>query len=542
MTSRFLSFVALSGMLIAAGCSGGGAGSGSGLSSGVTPAAPSTGGSSTGSSTSTTANKGSFSISFQVPAADVTASTASSAHSRNADYVSPGSTGLQIILSKDGVTTPTFAVGTATAPLQLQPTPAGGITANTTAGAYGTNTTGTVGQTGTAQLSGNIAAGAAAAAVINVNTIPGSTTVTPVVGQSFTITNTDAPAAGVLSLTVKTVSGTPSTGLLMTATVVTDTPGTNAVGWTTGDIINFGSSSNLQSTYTYTFTPGGTGAGAQATGYYTATITFNNMTGSAAGTPYVAGVVLTDTANSNYVLSEGQTAPFNVGAFGPTTVQTLTLKPVVAGVYIPTPTALANGSLESTIFVTDEKGFVIPNQTANIGLSDNNASLTVAPSTAGGLTLSDYFNAAGYGTDPVTTTSITTAPVIAASAAEASLTVATGVASATAYGNLFGTFFTNYIQPTSPFTLLLNGATTQVATNANGVGNPVNITCASAGLQGLKITLTSTTPATVGGYTYTAGTNVPATGGVTLTSGTLGSQFPGAGSIDCNPSIVLPIQ
>ena len=134
VNSRFLTVAAIAGMLVATGCSGGGIKS---SSSGLTPTTPATGGS--GSST-TSANGASFSLSFLVPVAAGSANSSSS--SRSAQYVSPASTGLQILTSIDGVTTPTFAIGTQTTPLALQPAPLpNGVSGNLNTGAYGVNST-----------------------------------------------------------------------------------------------------------------------------------------------------------------------------------------------------------------------------------------------------------------------------------------------------------------------------------------------------------------------------------------------------------------
>ena len=360
MTSRFLTVAAIAGMLLAAGC-GGGAGT---STSGLTPTTPGGGASAPGGSNNS-ANGSSFAVSFQVPmtAAELASYSSASASSRQPAYISPASSGVQILLGiTAGSLSPcanSFAVGTQAAPIALSP--AGAANVNLTTGACGVNSTSSPFVAGTAQLSGNIpctGAGCitnlAVGATFNVNTIPGSATTTPVMGQTFTITNTDNPAAGVITATVNTVpSGSIGSGFLMQGKVVGVVAGTNSAGWTTGNVINFQAGSTTQSTYTYTFTPQvNTTAGSGATGYYNATFTFNNMTGAQT---YNIGVVLTDITVAGYPILSENLENGAVNATGPTVFPAMSLKPVVWGVWLTTPTAVGAAlvppanSFESTV-------------------------------------------------------------------------------------------------------------------------------------------------------------------------------------------------
>ena len=117
--------------------------------------------------------------------------------------------------------------------------------------------------------------------------------------------------------------------------------------------------------------------------------TFSNFAG---GTAETIGVVTTDILNNNYVLSEAQ-GLFPVPAGGQASVP-LVLAPVVANVFLPTPTRIptveggaAAGSLETTIFLTDELGYVIPHY-ANAVVPDNapgafGTFVTISPATSG---------------------------------------------------------------------------------------------------------------------------------------------------------------
>jgi len=127
MTSRILSFVALVGMLGAAGCSGGGAGT---AASGLTTKTPVGG-------TIVPAKGGStFSMSFLVPGTGVLGTTSTG---RKTAYISPGSSGIQMLFSS-GAAAASYAVGTAAQPFGLSLTP-GTYNVNGAGTTYGTNAT-----------------------------------------------------------------------------------------------------------------------------------------------------------------------------------------------------------------------------------------------------------------------------------------------------------------------------------------------------------------------------------------------------------------
>jgi hypothetical protein len=597
MTSRFLSFVAALGLLAAAGCSGGGAGSAlGGLSSGggVTPSAPtSAGGSGSTASHASTPSNASFTTSFQIP---VAGNLSTQSQGRSPLYVSPGSTGLQVVLSANG-------------------------TASTGAGA-----------SGSAQLSGpltlTVGSNYVATNSISVSLIPGSSSVTPVVGQLFTVnflpTNgsylavppnpapgsqsgtfiVDSLAANNTVLTAHQVSATGSALTLATAnygTAGAPPAGTGTANVTetypAGSILTFQGSSSASfvvgtatqpaaiipgtsgtvsipasvygagpnASYTYSFSSPNGGLG-NASGYITGTLTFNGMLAS---TNFVVGIVLTDTSNSNnYILSEGQSTVFTTAASGQTAVN-LTLNPVVANVYIPPPVNLtaatagvfAANSFETTVFATDERGWVIPSITYANGnalpfpsggtanVTDNAAEFVITPAVAGSLT----FNVAAYNQLPVA--SLQTAPT-AGAVTNGLATLNIGLANGAfapqnaSYANPLGTFITNPKVPTGPFTLPLNTPGTPpvpTATNANGVGNPLNIACAvSTANVGLKVQLVSTTPAAgaapagpaqlpVAGVVYNPGVNYPAAGATTIPAGS------NIATVNCTPSFGITV-
>ena len=253
---------------------------------------------------------------------------------------------------------------------------------------------------------------------------------------------------------------------------------------------------------------------------------------------------MTDIATAgNPILSENQTAPLAVAASGPTNFPTLTLQPVVAGVYIPAALAVAAGGaagapvgFESTIFATDERGFVIPTQGAL--LADNTPVITIAPITAAQLTLGSYTGNGGY--LPLAGVTTATLPTVVGSysAAAGNSLIISNLVAAPNYGKVFGTFFTNVVNPT-------NGQSLNVTFGAgpSSVGNPLSIACGATVVQsaGLNVTLSSVTPTTVTGYTYTPGTNLPATAATALATGP-SSSFPNAANgVNCLPSIGLPI-
>lgn len=537
MKSRFLSFVALAGMLVAAGCSGGGsAGSTSSLTPGVTPGA---GGTSTGSSS---AANGGIALSFQIPIPSENLGTTSTG--RHQLYISPASTGLQILTSLAGAGT--FAVGTQGTPLQLQ---ASGQTGTVNAGAYGASgAAGCVAGTAlTAQLSNGFVDNTASPTTYPVNTIPGSASGTPVVGQCFTVTNSTNQLSAILK--IQSFTGTAASGLFMTVVDVSPVAGSGNT-FATGNQINILANATSGSTYSYTFTPQTAATG--TLGYYNATVTLSGMN---TGVNYVVGVVLTDTANSNYVLSEGQSAATLVTAGGPTNIP-ITLRAVVAGAYLPagtlmttagTATGAPASSYSTTLFATDERGYVIPTTTGTAPVTPDDApAYVITPNTAGQLTFGIYDLGGGYTQLANTTTSLTSPPILPAASynnggtpdgsinaagTQVTISAAAGVAP---YNNPLGKLFVNYNVPTAPFTLPLVSGTT---TNANGAGSPLNIVCAAAGSANVvKITLGTTGTGTIGGYTYSAA-NYPAAGPTTLATGTSSN----IATVNCTPSIVLPI-
>jgi hypothetical protein len=529
MTSRLLSFVALSGMLVAAGCSGGGSGSTSSLTPTTTTTAPTTGGSTSGGSGSSSSTQGvGFSLSFNIPGG--TGSLGTTSTGRQTEYISPATTGMQVLLSANGAGG-TFAVGTQSSPLVLNG--AGAVNIPVTSGAYGTNApTPAIQYTpGTAQLANAVTDNVnSTTTTFTVNTLPGSATIIPVANQPYTITS----GGNIYNILVVSVTGTLASGLFITSKTPTATNTGNV--FPVGSTITFASQSAAiaGSTFSYTVTPV-TGNGSNANGYYAVTLTFNNMKPA---TNYVAGVVLVDASQPSFpILSEGLTGVITTAAFGTTAAvtPTLSLKPVVFGAYIPTPAIVTAvqaaasgapaGSYESTIFATDARGFVIPSQGA---LAIDNAATLAISSTA--LTLSIF---PGFAQQPNTTLVNTTPP--------ATNTYGGGVAVGAqpiviATANVLGTYFINQITPTNAQPLTVNLAN-GVTTNAVGVGTPLNMACSAASPNaGPTVVLNSTTPATVPGYTYTPGTNVPASGNTTLVSG--GAAIP---IINCNPSFSIPI-
>src|ERR1700694_3530329 len=182
MKSRILSLAAIAGMLVATGCSGGGAGT---ASSGLTPTTKTP----VGGTTTASSNGANFSFSFLVPAQTL---LGTKSVGRKTAYVSPGSSGIQVLLS-DGIINGTFAVGTQAQPFRISLTPSN---QNATAGAYGTSQTtpASTFPTGTAQLanaytSALVAPANTPANSVTINTLPGSATIIPAAGQPFTITS-----------------------------------------------------------------------------------------------------------------------------------------------------------------------------------------------------------------------------------------------------------------------------------------------------------------------------------------------------------------
>jgi hypothetical protein len=113
------------------------------------------------------------------------------------------------------------------------------------------------------------------------------------------------------------------------------------------------------------------------------------------------------------------------------------------------------------------------------------------------------------------------------------------------YTNPLGGFITNPSVPGSPFTLPLNtplvgGVATPTLTNANGVGSPLNISCAvSTANVALRVQLISTAPAAmaaapdqlpVAGVNINPGVNYPANGTTTIPAGS------NISTVNCTPS------
>lgn len=448
MNSRFLTVAAIAGMLLAAGCGGGGSKSSSAL-----PATPTTG--TTGTSAKSAPGTGSLTASFLVPAS-VFANTASSATSRSAQYISPGTTGISLLLG-NGVTF---------------------FPANGAAGSAQTNT--------------GIGAGTLPTAA-TISLVPGTATVTPIPGQTLTITNNGSTST-VFSITSVSANNTVLTGNFATGQGSGATPNTFSmctannvpagIGCTgagletalpSGSQVNFIAGSGTACNAANVNVTVGTGfpaattpqcgqqfiLGTQAagaaitgpsgtslvcpttvygcaggtttvtysykasttTGYYLLTIALSGITAAngAASSAYTLGVVLTDLSNNNFVLSEGQVGPVaTVASQGPSTNPgTVTLLPVVNGVYMPQASQINAGaaataaglgalnppnSFETALFATDEKGFVIPNQAVN---SDNQASVTISSAATNGLLIGTF---AAPGTAPLTNTSVATLP------------------------------------------------------------------------------------------------------------------------------------
>ena len=561
MKSRILSLAAIAGMLLATGCSGGGAGV-TGVSN--APVAPPTGG---------TPAKGTSSItaSFDIPFTSAQAAALSAG--RNAKYLSPGTSGITVLLGDGSV-----AIGSA-------------------------------GLTGTAQLTGSVSYTGVNNQTATVTFLSASNSTPPVQGQTLTITRVQPNAAG-NPVVVGDVTGTflitappQANGTILTGQFTNSTPSVLGPGgvaatagapwtFTAGDLVTFtptGASATGQqpiignlttaapltptpvknasvpstifgatanSTYSYSFAP------STQLGYFTFSLSINALT---AGKNYVVGVVTSDVGNpvgsKNFALSEAQDVVATPAAGGQS-IAAFTLAPIVNGVYVPAPALvfpLTNGSLaaaqplalnagfggtyETTVFATDEAGFVIPSTSGAV--ADNGPAaaaspfITVKSTTAAQATFKFYSvpqNATGALTTPPTAA---TGGVIALTQAGLGTkfvigTVGAGVDST----SQFGTYFTGVVAGTPPSIL---GASTNTA------GNPVNILCgvATSGV-GLTATITSIVPTalavaasgggagngvpgTVGpavGYTFTPGTNYPA------------NSIPVAlPSIDCTPGI-----
>jgi len=559
MKSRILSLAAIAGMLVATGCSGGG--------SGTSPIVPKPAGPpTTGTTTTATVGRNAMSFSFLMPAKALLGTTSTGRH---VDYISPGSSGIQVLFSGTaGGSVATFAIGTPTTPLGINPNGAQGVALNT--GTFGFNATqNTPGQTflgGFAQNANQFTDTVAVtnpATTLTVSTLPNSSSITPAIGQPFTVTSGAATA----NLTVVSFTGNATNGLTITARETNPASAGGGGLFPVGSSITYGTSTPAVvvagSSYTYTVVPQ-TGSTA---GFYLVTFTFNNLTASTGGNNTQIGVVLTDISNTQTnppILSENQTAAAGVAipAFGNVAVPLLTLNPVVAGVYMPATPILVTaglvtaGQFETTVFETDARGFVIQNQT---GVADGENQPTISI-TATGLTMAT-FNAAGVNYTSLGATSISnTAPPTGGTRSVATpITINfAGAITTSNYVNPFGTLYTNVQTPltSQPYTATVLGAATNTA---GGAGNPLNLACTVANPSaGLTVTLQSKLNPTVAltapvfGYTYILGTNYPNTTVTTLSNAVStsttptgrSSLFPQVGTnsgINCNPSITLPI-
>lgn len=516
MKSRFLSLAAVAALLAATGCSGGGAGL---ASTGLSPSIPKVGTPATGTA--------SVSASFQIPMSAAQAAALSSG--RSAKYLSPGTNGISILLGD------------------------------------GSSVSGSAGLSGTAQLTGATNETGAAAQSANVSFLSASNSTTPVVGQTlqlthlnsagntpsgtnsavFTITailsptivqGTFAASAGATGnapgggqpagynflagdLITFTATGPSTTGQKFivgnqnTAAPLTPTPVVNAPIPST----IFGATAS--SSISYSFTPTlPTGLSGNFTyGYYTFNVTISNIT---AGKTYTLGVVTNDTAHNNFVLSEAQKA-ISTPAAGGQSVAAFTLAPVVAGVFVAppglvlprqagngaNPPAAVIGTYETTVFATDELGYVIP----SIGASNpDNAPaaapmITIAPTTSPtALSFNKYPGQPSFIT--ATTLSYTFAPpntiAIAASAVPNVFTLGLGGSD---FGNIAGAFFADII------TSAPNSVTQAANTVGQFAGTGLNLVC---GLNNAAVAWTATIQsaapaASVVGYKLTPGTNYP---------------------------------
>ena len=512
MKSRILSLAAIAGMLAATGCSGGGAGT---AASGLTPVPPPT----TGGTTTTRSASG-INATFLVPVPGRSASSAG----RDAQYLSPGTNGITVLLGNGAVYVP-----------------------------------GNTGTSATASLAQTLPAASNGSQALNYTTPSNNTA--PVVGQTLTIKDSaganTSPACTITAVNLFNPGGVSTvTCTFGAATPVQYVPGnqitfvptaTNAgqqflIGTQAQSLALAQSASNVPfpatytgaagAKYSYSFVP------SIVAGYYVFSL---NITGLVAGGTYVLGVVTNDFA-TNKVLSEGSTVATVLPALGGSNTVAATLLPVVFGLSAP-PAALvyppsngsggpspaaALGTYETTLFATDFLGYVIP---GNAGLPDNAASAVIAQSNAaaaGNLTFRTYATPGNQVALP-----LTAPPTGAATGITVAAATATFAANA-----IIGGYFNDIQSSTNTGTPILNlGPNATIGTpttyaSQNIAGNPLNIICgvATAGVA-YKATITSAVPAvaTVVGYAVTAGGNYPPTT-TTVTLGTLDCT-PGLGAV-----------
>jgi len=571
MTSRILSLAAVIGLLGAAGCSGGGTGATS--TNGILPKTP----------VLTTGKSGNSSVqaTFLIPESALQRSTSSAG--RSAQYLSPGTGGLDILLGNgQPFTVGAGAAGNAQSSAAATdnatyPYPPGGTGVATTVsiltGSYQGGVTPIIGQT-LRLVDQNTTAGTTyVSATFTVSSVAANNTI---LGGSFSSTGATATTNGGYSVgtpaynssaNLNTPTGAPNiapagstaapvgrgfpSGSLAFFTQTSSnsagqqflvgtqaqpgalTPAALAPNIVSGTIPAGLSGTGATGTYTYQFAPSG------FPGYYVFTFT---ASGLAAGTAYTLGVVTLD-YTKNFVLSEAQQV-ISTPALGGQAVAAFTLKPVVNGVYAPAPTivqppvnfaltapALAlnaglGGTYETTIFATDEMGFSIP--TIGTSLAANapaaGTMITIAPVAAAAVIYKVYTapaNAAGP--------SLTQAPTAATGGAIAA-TLAPGILkigpTASDYVSIFGTFF-NATSSTANAGPILGAA-------GSPIGNPVNMLCqvATTGVT-QKATIASTAipnnavgGTDVVGFVFTPGTNTPAASTVVALP-----------TIDCTPGI-----
>jgi len=556
VTSRFLTVAAIAGMLLAAGC-GGGAGTSTGSLGSLTPATPSTG---TGTTSHAT---GTVSAQFLIPSAAIGSSSSASASSRSPQYISPGTTGIQLLLGNGtvaggagatgnaqlfqnfgGAGGSTYAVGAGASTVQLVPgsfnaTPAvnqaitflniGSIVQNATAAGYCNGAVGAVAgnngslfaaANGTYQICTGLNTGAQVTFTVTSVNANGSVlngTVAPALNLNgfnvITSANTLVQFAGPNGVGQTPVLGTLSTPLAITANGASVPIPSSVYG------------ANPGSTATLTFATSVQG------GYTVANITLSNLTAQA---NYAIGVVLTDTANNNFVLSEGQVAGITVAASGPT-VANLTLLPVVNSFVMPAANIVNNqvsdsyaglgivgtNTYETTLFAADERGFIIPQQLAGtlatVNTTPDNLPAAAMLSIAGtNLLFASWTDAVGGATTAgapavnafgLTNTPLTEPPGVGPAPTVAAVNPIT-VGGTGAVGNALG----NYFKIGLPTALGLAGVNiTASATAFVAAGNPLNIQCNTATVNTtITGTMTSRNNNTVTGYTYTPGTNFPA--------------------------------
>ncbi len=512
-----LSLTAVAALLAATGCSGGGAGT---ASSGLAPGVPVAHIAANGTA--------SISVSFQIPVSSSQAAALSAG--RSAKYLSPGTNGISILLGD------------------------------------GSTVTGSAGLSGTAQLTGSVNETGAAAQSANVSFLSASNSTTPVVGQTlqlthlnsagntpsgtnsaiFTITailsptivqGTFAASAGAAGnaagggqpagynflagdLITFTATGPSTTGQQFivgnqnTAAPLTPTPLVNAPIPST----IFGATSSSTISYSFTPTVAVGVSGNFAYGYYTFNVTIDKIT---AGKAYTLGVVTNDTAHNNFVLSEAQQV-ISTPAAGGSSVAAFTLRPVVAGVFVAAPgfvvprqlgnaanpPAAALGTYETTVFATDELGYVIP----SIGGSNpDNAPaaapmITIAPTTsATALSFKKYPTQPSFITGSPGLPYTFAPPNTVAIAPTAVANVFTLGLGGSDFANIVGVLFADII-----------GSTPNSITQASNLagqfaGTGLNVVC---GVNNAAVTWTATiqsaTPVgSVVGYTLTPGTNYP---------------------------------